>query len=253
MELTDRVTKLEDEVKIVKNEVQAVLLDIRESYLNRENPFNPDAAGAGITSFNATISGINSPSSEASKPPANHLPPEPEEEPEPLPKLPDLEPIEEVKEVAAAEEESAAEEVNEAMRSEEEPEVSEMREASDKKNGQARKNGKMNMTTIAGLTKWVSGAVGTLGRERTETVLDFAEMAGHLPPDMKTTLVKFVARAPTNGNGHSDGNGNGNGNGHIIKAGKLVTSLIELESLLGMQSDSDELTLLAMVCQEVDQ
>ena len=43
MELKDRVTKLEEELKILKNEVQAVLLDLRESCLNRKNPFNNQA------------------------------------------------------------------------------------------------------------------------------------------------------------------------------------------------------------------
>ena len=38
MELDDKVTQLEDEIKILKNEIQAVLLDVRESYLNLENP-----------------------------------------------------------------------------------------------------------------------------------------------------------------------------------------------------------------------
>ena len=44
MELNDKVTQLEDEIKILKNEVQAVLLDLRESYLNHENPFNPSVS-----------------------------------------------------------------------------------------------------------------------------------------------------------------------------------------------------------------
>ncbi len=44
MELNDKVTQMEDELKILKNELQAVLLDLRESFLNRENPFNQIAA-----------------------------------------------------------------------------------------------------------------------------------------------------------------------------------------------------------------
>ncbi|HEY90207.1 MAG TPA: hypothetical protein G4O07_00060 [Dehalococcoidia bacterium] len=38
VELSDKVTELEDEIKVLKNEIQAVLLDLRESYLNLENP-----------------------------------------------------------------------------------------------------------------------------------------------------------------------------------------------------------------------
>lgn len=39
-DVTDKVAQLEDEVKILKNEIQAVLLDLRESYLNLENPIS---------------------------------------------------------------------------------------------------------------------------------------------------------------------------------------------------------------------
>jgi archaellum component FlaD/FlaE len=44
MELNDKVTQLEDEIKILKNEVQSVLLDLRESFLKNENPFNTNRA-----------------------------------------------------------------------------------------------------------------------------------------------------------------------------------------------------------------
>ena len=44
MELNDKVTQLEDEIKILKNEIQAVLLDLRESYLSNKNPFNVNEA-----------------------------------------------------------------------------------------------------------------------------------------------------------------------------------------------------------------
>ena len=46
MELTEKLSQLEDEIKVLKNEVQAVLLDLRESCLNFENPFNPQASPA---------------------------------------------------------------------------------------------------------------------------------------------------------------------------------------------------------------
>ena len=41
MDLNSKVTQLEDEIKVLKKEVQAVLLDLRENMLNRENPFSP--------------------------------------------------------------------------------------------------------------------------------------------------------------------------------------------------------------------
>ena len=46
METGDKITQLENEIKVLKNEVQAVLLDIRENVLNAENPFSSPKAAA---------------------------------------------------------------------------------------------------------------------------------------------------------------------------------------------------------------
>ena len=45
MDVNQRVKVLEDEVKVLKAELKSVLLDIREQYLNNQNPFaNPGRA-----------------------------------------------------------------------------------------------------------------------------------------------------------------------------------------------------------------
>lgn len=259
MELNERVNKLEDEAKIIKNEVQAVLLDIREAYLNRENPFNPEVSSPTLHSVAATISGPSALNS-GSQPAPRHNPERDVREddssgedrpdadkPAPSRHSPAA-PTAETK-VATASEKPATEEVSAAERSEEHVEVIGMHEMRPGGHGLNRKNGKPNMATIAALTHWVGGAVAVMGRARTETVLDFAEITGHLPADLKALLVKFVGRAPENGGG----NGNGNGNGHSLKPRDLVSAVVELEGLLGMNSKTDEITLLTMVCQEVDQ
>jgi hypothetical protein len=40
MATDEKMTQLEDEMKVLKNEVQSVLLDLRDRYLETENPFN---------------------------------------------------------------------------------------------------------------------------------------------------------------------------------------------------------------------
>ena len=55
MEISETVKRLDDEVKVIKNEIQAVLLDIREVYLNRENPFNPEVTTPVITQTTADL------------------------------------------------------------------------------------------------------------------------------------------------------------------------------------------------------
>lgn len=248
MELTERVDRLEDEVKVIKNEVQTVLLDIRESYLNRENPFNPEVSSPTLHSVAATISGPSTLNSSPGKIPRNIEDSldsaEMEEQAEvPVKTKPPVAATKEPK-VATAGEHEASEEVNEALRSEEEPEVTDMKpgkNGNSNGNGYKNGNGKIDLVTISGLARWVNGAVSILGPVRTETVLDFAELTGHLPPELKNILVKLANRIP------------GNDNGHSPAAHQLILSLIELEGLLGMNNKSDEITLLAMVCQEVDQ
>ena len=48
---SQKITELENEIKVLKNEVKAILLDIREQYLNAENPFftGPQGIGASPT------------------------------------------------------------------------------------------------------------------------------------------------------------------------------------------------------------
>ena len=237
MELNDKVTRLEDEIKILKNEVQAVLLDLRESCLNRENPFNP---GASPVTSQPII--INQPAPVAHEQPpipkerqGDMIPTENEEkelpgvqeranEPEPL-----------YKEGLATSEETAREEVKRAWRPETEPGAHfKSRETTD---GPVRK---IDMATVAGLAQWVTEAVKRLGRERTEAILDISEMMGHVAPDLKNILVKFIKLTP---DGYP-------GPGKVTTRDYLA-SLIELDSLLGKDNKS-EVALLSILCQEND-
>ena len=76
MELDDKVTQLEDEIKILKNEIQAVLLDLRESYLNLENPVSrelPPFAEQHIMVSAPQQSGPPQPQAAGDEPPAAPL------------------------------------------------------------------------------------------------------------------------------------------------------------------------------------
>lgn len=228
MDIKDKVAQLEDEIKVLKNEVQAVLLDIRESYLNRENPFNPDATVPIIHQVTE-----EQPSTEVE--PENSLEQSYESElggddSELNKDEPELEDNQEL----AASEEIAHKEVKRVWRSEEEP----LAQSKARRNKNASGE-KIDLTTIAGLTQWVGDSVKKLGRERTEAILDISEMVGHVPPDLKKILVGFINRAPD----ESDGN---------PTTRDYIATLIQLESLLGMNSKSDELALLSILSQEVE-
>ncbi len=265
MELNDRVTQLEDEIKILKNEVQAVLLDLRESYLNQDNPFNQNTPQ--IISSPPII--INQPPPAAKEEPDEVVPvadseskltaveemvPEPEPtiepelagepeateepelaaEPEPVdePALGD-EPEPDHKPESIASTQTAQEEVKRVWRpaTELEPYF---------KSGETScgLNGKIDLATISGLTEWVAEAVKRFGHERTEAILDITEMMGHMAPELKDILVKFIN--PISGE-FSD----------RVTTQDFLSSLMELGGLLGKDNKS-EIALLYMLCQEND-
>lgn len=220
MELKDRVTKLEDEYKILKSEVQAVLLDLRETYLNRENPFY--------------------------KQPPNQQPPTADKKEEPAPATPvkDQENGQQkspelfskpapVYTQESNNNETAREEVTKADRLEIEP-------GSDRKLTENPKNldGKLNLATINQLTQWLVEATGRLGRQRIEAVLDISEMTGHIDPDLKSILLKYLISIPDEYLGE-------------VTTRDYLVSLIELDDLLGRDNKS-EAALLAILCQEND-
>jgi len=234
MDIKDKVTQLEDEIKVLKNEVQAVLLDIRENYLNRENPFNPDTSVPVIHQVTATIADREEKPS-TNMQPENGLKQSDESEPE----SDDSESNNYEQELEdnsklTASEEIAHKEVKGVWRSEKEP----LAQSKARKNKNASGE-KIDLATIAALTQWVGDSVKKLGREKTEAILDISEMVGHVPPELKKILVRFINRTPD----ESDGN---------PTTRDYIATLIQLESLLGMNSKSDELALLSILSQEVE-
>lgn len=73
-DIQHRVTDLETEIKVLKNEIKAILLDIREQYLNAENPFNVAAQAKGSTDQRAANVGIHNPGSTESATPEETIP-----------------------------------------------------------------------------------------------------------------------------------------------------------------------------------
>jgi len=78
MDVSHKVNQLEDEIKILKKEVQTVLLDIRENLLNRENPFVTTAPSTTNNYTNQT--NVSEPEQPAELPPLPPPPPAPVED-----------------------------------------------------------------------------------------------------------------------------------------------------------------------------
>ena len=268
MELNEKVTQLEDEIKILKNEVQAVLLDIRESYLDRENPFLLDArpmisqpvvinqqAGQPTPMHNDELPekmtpedlepdiGVKHVEDGLLEPDEDELLEPGEDGVEELVSEPELvyegeeEPFSEMvptdEQELTAFDEKANEEVKRVWRSEIDTESHlEPRQTT------GNHDGKIDLTTIARLAQWVSETVKRLGHERTEVVLDISEMMGHIAPELKSIVAKFIAPVPDEYTGN-------------VTTRDYLASLVELNNLLGRENKS-EVALLYILCQEND-
>ena len=244
MELNDKVTQLEDEIKILKNEVQAVLLDLRESCLNYENPFNTGASP--LTQQPITIN--------QQLPLNNEQPSTAEEEPGEITDIEDqaseLEEEDQESELVKLEEQTGeaglvcepelgadSETIQEEVKGMWHPDI-ETKAHYKSKDTTDSADGKIDLTTVARLAGWVDEAVKRLGHERTKVILDISEMMGHVNPDLKDILVKFISPILDE---------------HSGRVGKrdYLASLIELGSLLGKDNKSD-IALLYILCQEND-
>ncbi len=245
MELNDKVTQLEDEIKILKNEVQAVLLDLRESYLNHENPFTADAS-PGVSSPTIVI---NQPAPAAAKEPV----PAPEENPEggllglvdntgepelvnefELPGEP--EPANEpapVREMKMAVSKDTTHEEMRTWRSEIMPESHLQTGETDNVS-----KGKIDLENLAGLAQWVEETVKIFSCERTEAILDISEMMGYLAPEFKKVLIKFIRPSPGEYTAK-------------VTTRDYLASINKLADLLG-KKDKSEVAMLYILCKESD-
>ena len=250
MDLNDKVTQLEDEIKILKNEVQAVLLDLRESFLNNVNPFNPNAYS--IPSQSGTA---ESQSSLDAKTPLSTEKKDIDEEDN----LDPLEIDDDISELTESETNDIDDDLDDDLF--EGPVVSFMpasngnMETAPKETNMgwnpendfstqsistgtvASSTNNLDLTTIESLSGWVENSVHRLGHERTRIILDVSETMGYMIPELKNILVKFIHPTTDNENLNSKQD--------------YLSSLIELNNLLGTENRM-EIALLYILCQEYE-
>lgn len=238
MELNDRVTQLENEIKILKSEIQVVLLDLRENCLNRENPFNSSAPPQPSQRQNNN----HQPAPADKEEPVSLTLMQRQEEdkgigvaleepPEELELTSQSKPIDEPAPVAR--EDTANDEGTRAWR----PQIAvENNINTGKASGESIET--ISMATITELSHWVTETVKRLGHKRTEGILDIMEMMGHLAPELKNILVKFI--------NHDSADFSGK-----VTAQDYLAAIMELGSLLGRDNKS-EVALLYILCQEND-
>jgi hypothetical protein len=202
MDQTARITQLEDEFKVLKNEVLAVLLDVKEKMLSQENPFSapiaterpqviitqtvPAPAGNPVASPAQTVD--NETRKEEPQPVAAHKggtgsrrypPPSGDsnrhEDSDGSP-------------TGEASPSFAANKREDVLKPfwipEERSEIAELE--TDKFNGAVA------FATLGSMIKWLETTSVRLGADRTRTILDVSEMMGQMPGELRNILEKLI-------------------------------------------------------------
>lgn len=196
METSEKITQLENEIKVLKNEIQAILLDIRENVLASENPFSPRPA---VTNQPVNVERPASEVKPENKPAAPPAPPaQPEKKVPPLPEhKADEAPVKEPRDIAPLKTEGNGHKKNV------EPVVEDLKPVEVMDNDPPRFEASDNsvrkqpdLVAYAGLASWVEESTRRLGRDRTQAILDISEAAGCLPPEVKGILRKLTTVKP---------------------------------------------------------
>ncbi len=260
METSDKITQLENEIKVLKNEVQAVLLDIRENVLNAENPFT--AQKPVVTSQVVIDRQVQSPApapvSEAKAAPAAAAAPAPA----PVPAQPVLEekPAKSVKAKETNTQDYSEPEHNHNGNGRKPADIFEMEH---NHNGNGRKpqeysredyrqpeqpepdlprfdicqsrhdRRQPDLVAYASLACWVEDSTRRLGKERTQALLEISEVAGFLPPDVKEILARLTNIKSTE---HS----------YKPTARDYFDSLVKLSAVFGNNNDYNAALLLVL-------
>jgi hypothetical protein len=244
METSDRLTQLEAELKVLKNEVLAVLLDVKEKMLDKENPFT--TASQRVQMPSVTIAQAAAPA-EMCKPRPQYEPQPKEEE------VCEREPVKAqalrtgsnriVEEESECREPVAQQNYNQSrprMETREQPSLKEpneitrafrLFEGNDTFTEQPPVfKDSLPLASLAGLATWVETTTVKLGAERTQIILDVSEMMGQLPAELKLILEKIVTR-------------DGLKNPEKIYARDYLNALKELARLLGSKNTADFVAL----------
>jgi hypothetical protein len=247
-----RIKALEEAVNVLKNEIKMVLLDLREQYLNVQNPFNYVAvpgAGSEQTANQVAEKEIAQTPPEEEKveekietPATTSLPDvktgggqkHGELQQPPLPPPPPQPINDNVRLWQGTELRDEEEEFDrEPPRRELAFSQGRRKQEQDFYHGDS----KVDLVVIAGLTQWIDQATAKLGKERTEILIEMFFAMGRLPEKLKDTLVRMIHVSHHESQGQS------------ITASDYLALLAQLENLLANSNQQDKalLSILSMM------
>lgn len=228
MEITAQIAALEDEVKVLKGEIQSILKEIRTAILSADNPFTPEG---GLPVFRPVNRGEASdePRSEAEEAPQGHASAQAGQAdegrgPVPLsvPASPREEPLPQAVRVEAA---SPAPEVTGAPQSlapaPAPPPTTEQHLPQ-----------RWSVSTVASLVAWIDETSARLGASYLHIVLDLASFAGLLPAEAEDVLLKVIKLAGSRKDSASP------------SVNDVLVALRQLETIF-QQAEDDQLSLLS--------
>jgi hypothetical protein len=219
MDVNQKVKVLEDEMKILKAEMKSVLLDIREQYLNNQNPFMspgqmPESGAAGANGE------------------AAHM----------APSVIVRESIVERDRDRGRNGDLAAD--GQAEHSSGSAPVPQYQAPASPQPAYGTSGGQsvdagdreewLDLAVIAGLTEWVDRTTQRVGKQRAGAIVEGLHSIGRLPGGMKDFLVRFVSLSADTEPDRQ------------LKARDYLTVLSQLEGLLG-KSGKSELSLISIL------
>ncbi len=223
METNEKIAQLESEIKVLKNEIQAVLLDLRDKYLESENPFNAPAPAAATTTQQIVIDRAPAEAARRPEPPLA-----PEEAPTAEKTLP--RPARQPEAGESSPPEPVADPRTTAR-----PQQSEVSRERSARRGTMPAHD-VSLVTVSGLATWADECVRKLGPQRAETILDVTEMMGLINPDLKRIVSKLIS---VEAGGHTD----------TAEARDYFNALVRITTLLGKDNQQEE-ALLAVIAAE---
>ena len=239
MELNQKISELDAELKLLKNEVKEVLLDIRESILDYENPFTTVAAAPPTVveirqepTAQTVVAQQEQPAARVEFPEERQGAVErgtdqnPEAQPDRIaekggvreeggtfPTAPG--PVEPVPSLAT------------------QPPPFSMTE-------QRTGAGPLDLATIAGLGQWAGSGVTRIGRKRVEAIIQIYRMTGHLMPGLDEVLMELTRLV------------DGEEPAAPVTMRECIGALVQLDSLVG-RSGSSGATLLSFLLDDAEE
>ena len=227
MELNQKISELEAEVKLLKHEVRETLLDIRESILDHENPFTS------VGSATPTVVEIRqgpTPQTEVQwEPPTAGAERPDERQDEELEREGGLNQDPKPRLESTTESRGGRQESETSAKApgpvDEGPRLP-VPSSPLQTNGRRNDFGPLDLATIAGLGQWADSGITRIGRKRIEAIVQIYRMTGHLPPGLDEVLIELTRLV------------DGEEPVAPVTMRECIGALVQLDSLLGRSGTS---------------